>query len=123
MSGDQEKAQQKSVVISFRLPVSVYEPFRDPVNKTCGGNRSKFFRSLFVEKKVKFVASNSQSASEDYKKYLHLVNKTSNNLNQLAKLLNGAEKSGKITPAQYLAGLNNLNSIRLLLNSKLGKGD
>jgi len=76
-----------------------------------------------VEKKVKFVAAGNQSTGDDYKKYLHLVNKTSNNLNQLAKLLNGAEKSGKITPAQYLAGLNNLNSIRLLLNSKLGKGD
>ncbi|WP_062059562.1 hypothetical protein [Cellvibrio sp. OA-2007] len=123
MSGNQEKLREKSVVISFRLPVSVYEPFREPVNQTCGGNRSKFFRALFVDKKVKFVANGNQSAGEDYKKYLHLVNKASNNLNQLAKLLNGAEKSGKITSAQYLAGLNNLNSIRLLLNSKLGKED
>ncbi len=114
--------KEKSVVISFRLPESIYEPFKKPVESS-GGNRSKFFRSLFIENKVKVVISDSKRNSDDLKKYLHLVNKTSNNINQLAKLLNGAEKSGLITSKQYLAGLNQLNTIRLLLNSKLSKGD
>lgn len=117
---ESQKLNSNSIVISFRLSKSEYLPFESSVERS-GGNRSKFFKKLFTENKSKIVFRESKTASEDYKQYLHLVNKMSNNLNQLARLLNGAEKSGRITDRQYLIGLNNLNSIRLLLNAKLGK--
>lgn len=113
-----KKSGEKSVIISFRVPESVYEPFKVPVEKS-GVGRSAFFRALFIENKGRVVLSEKQTATEDYSKYLRLVSKVSNNINQIAKTLNRAEKSGKITERQYLTGLNNLNSIMLLLSAKL----
>lgn len=110
---------EKSVVISFRIPESAYEPYKEAIQKS-GLPRSEFFRRLFDENINKVVISEKKIHTEDYNKYLHYVGKASNNLNQLAKLLNTAEKSGRVTKTQYLKGLNTLNSIRLLLLSKLG---
>lgn len=112
--------KEASIVISFRLSESAYEPYREAVEKS-GLGRSAFFRQLFVENKSKIVLAEKKIHTEDYNKYLHLVNKISNNINQLARLLNGAEKAGKVTHQQYATGLNTLNSIRLMLLSKLGK--
>jgi hypothetical protein len=111
--------KETSVVISFRLRESAYEPYRLPVAKS-GKSRSEFFRDLFSNTESKIVISEKKVNTEDYNQYLHLVSKISNNLNQLARLLNGAEKAGKVTHQQYATGLNNLNSIRLLLIAKLG---
>jgi hypothetical protein len=113
-------AKEKSIVISFRLSESAYEPYREAVEKS-GLGRSAFFRQLFVDNKSKVVLSEKKIHTDDYNKYLHLVNKISNNINQLARLLNGAEKAGKVTHQQYATGLNTLNSIRLMLLSKLGR--
>ncbi|WP_150573838.1 plasmid mobilization protein [Pseudomonas fluorescens] len=111
---------EKSVVISFRVPVSEYEPYREAVEQSALG-RSGFFRQLFLENKSKVVISQKKTKTEDYTKYLHYVSKISNNINQLARLLNGGQKSGLITSKQYLNGLNTLNSIRLMLQAKFDK--
>lgn len=113
-------AKEKSIVISFRLSETAYEPYKLPV-ETSGLSRSEFFRKLFNDTESKVVITEKKVNTEDYNEYLHLVNKISNNINQLARLLNGAEKAGKATPQQYATGLNTLNSIRLLLLAKLGK--
>lgn len=115
------KPREESVVISFRLPLSEYEPYREPVEKS-GLGRSEFFRQLFRDNNSKVVISEKKHNTQDYKQYLHLVGKISNNINQLARLLNGAEKANKVTPQQYLNGLNMLQSISQLLKSKLGSG-
>lgn len=111
--------KSESIVISFRLSLEEFEPYKEPLHNS-GLGRSEFFRQLFRDNKSKVVISEKKVATKDYNQYLHLVNKISNNINQLARLLNGAEKAGKATRQQYLTGLNNLNSIRLLLQSKLG---
>lgn len=113
------KTREESVVISFRLPISEYEPYREPVEKS-GLGKSEFFRQLFRENNSRIVISEKKHSTQDYKQYLHLVGKISNNINQLARLLNGAEKSNKITRQHYLNGLNMLQSISQLLKSKLG---
>lgn len=118
----EKKPREESVVISFRIPVSAYEPYRESVLKS-GKGRSAFFRDLFFGNKDKVVITEKKVSTEDYNRYLHFVSKISNNINQLARLLNGAEKAGLATAKQYMTGLNNLNSIRLLLQSKLGKKD
>lgn len=119
-SSEPPKAKEKSIVISFRLSEAAYEPYRLPVEKS-GLGRSAFFRKLFSDTESKVVISEKKIHTEDYNQYLHLVSKVSNNINQLARLLNGAEKAGKVTALQYSKGLNTLNSIRLLLLAKLGK--
>lgn len=119
---DQAASSDKSIVISFRLSEAAYEPYREAVEKS-GIGRSAFFRKLFLDNESKVVISEKKVHTEDYNKYLHLVNKISNNINQLARLLNGAEKAGKVTHQQYATGLNTLSGIRLLLLSKLGKKD
>lgn len=106
-------------MISFRLAQPEYEPFRVPVQQS-NLSRSEFFRQLFVDSKAKVVINQKRERTEDYTKYLHLVNKISNNLNQLAKLLNTAEKAGRVSSQQYSKGLNDINAIRQLLNNKLG---
>lgn len=113
-------AKEESIVISFRLSKTAYEPYKLPVERS-GLGRSAFFRKLFSDTESKVVIAEKKVNTEDYNEYLHLVNKISNNINQLARLLNGAEKAGKATPQQYATGLNTLNSIRLLLLAKLGK--
>ena len=113
-------AKEKSIVISFRLSETAYEPYKLPV-ETSGLSRSEFFRKLFNDTESKVVITEKKVNTEDYNEYLRIVNKISNNINQLARLLNGAEKAGKATPQQYATGLNTLNSIRLLLLAKLGK--
>ena len=113
------KPREESIVISFRLPISEYEPYKDSVEKS-GLGRSEFFRRFFIDNKSKIVLSEKKQNTQDYKQYLHLVGKISNNINQLARLLNSAEKAKKVTSQQYLNGLNLLQSISQLLKSKLG---
>jgi len=121
-ANEKAASSDKSIVISFRLSEAAYEPYREAVEKS-GIGRSAFFRKLFLDNESKVVISEKKVHTEDYNKYLHLVNKISNNINQLARLLNGAEKAGKVTHQQYATGLNTLSGIRLLLLSKLGKKD
>jgi hypothetical protein len=50
---------------------------------------------------------------------LFFVNKASNNLNQIAKRLNGAEKVGLIDSKSYYEALNHLISIDQMLKGAL----
>lgn len=115
-----KKPREKSIVISFRLSESEFEPYKIPLEKS-GLNRSQFFRDLWFQNKSRVIISEKKTSTKDYTRYLHFVSKISNNLNQLARSLNRAERRGVFNQTLYMAGLNNLNSIRLLLASKLGE--
>lgn len=111
---------KKGIVISFRVSESDFEPYADPISKS-GMTRSAFFYKLFIESKDRIVIAEKKTATKDYSSYLFIVNKVSNNINQLARSFNSAEKAGLITGVSYLKGLNTLNSIMLILKGKLGR--
>ncbi|MBI6621531.1 plasmid mobilization relaxosome protein MobC [Pseudomonas corrugata] len=111
--------EKRTIVISFRATESDMAPYAEPMLKS-GKSRSEFFHELFIKLKDKIVISERKVKTEDYSKYLFLVNKMSNNLNQIAKVLNSANKADKLSQRQLLNALNDLNSIRLILNGKLG---
>ncbi len=112
------KSPKRSVVVSFRVSEEDLAPYADAIEKS-GYSRSVFFHKLFIERSDKIVLSEKKAHSVDYNKYLFLVNKISNNINQLARLLNGAEASKRITRQHYLNGLNTLNTIMSVLVGKL----
>lgn len=115
-----DDADKRSIVISFRVTEADMAPYAEAM-KASGKSRSLFFYQLFIEQKGRIVVTQKKEHTEDYSRYLFLVNKMSNNLNQIARLLNGLSKGKLLTVKQLMGALNNLNSIRLLLNSRLGR--
>lgn len=115
-----ESANKRSVVISFRVTEADMEPYNDAI-KSSGKSRSVFFYQLFIEQKSRIVIAERPKRTEDFAKYLFFVNKMSNNLNQLARLMNGLYKSGRLSETRIASALNQLNSIRLILNNRLNR--
>lgn len=83
--------------ISFRLTDSEYEPFKVIMDEL-GLKKSEFFRLLITENLDPDKHSKKNDA--DYARLLFLFNKTSNNVNQIAKKLNTLFKSGDIREAE-----------------------
>ena len=79
------------------------------VVKESGLTRSLFFRDCILNNKTQIIAKKKPSA--DFKTILFIMNKTSNNINQIAKKLNTAEKSNLINNAIYINALNQLISV------------
>lgn len=79
--------------VSFRLTDSEYEPFKAIMDEL-GLKKSDFFRLLITDKLD--PEKHSKKNETDYTRLLFLFNKTSNNVNQIAKRLNTLFKSGDI---------------------------
>lgn len=102
--------------ISFRLTDSEYEPFRVIMDEL-GLKKSDFFR-LLVTDNLDPEKHNKKNKS-DYGRLLFLFNKTSNNLNQVAKKLNTLFKSGEIKESDLKKWFFVLNKISKNLSEGL----
>jgi hypothetical protein len=111
-----DKASNKDVVITFRLSEDEFAPF-DALLKRSTLKRSAFFRQTFLSADKQVTLK--EKFHPDYTKLLFFVNKASNNLNQIAKRLNGAEKVGLIDSKSYYEALNHLISIDQMLKGAL----
>ena len=113
------KAAPKDVVITFRLSQEEFAPF-EVMLKRSTLKRSAFFRETFLSSDKQFTMK--EKTHPDYARLLFFVSKASNNINQIAKKLNGAEKAGVIESKVYHQALNHLINIDQLLKGTLDAG-
>lgn len=109
----------KDVVISFRLSQEEFAPFAALLAQS-SMKRSEFFRQTFLGSDKQISLKVRQHP--DYTKLLFLISKTSNNLNQIAKKLNGADKAGLVDSRHYQQAMNHLISIDQALKGLLDVG-
>lgn len=109
-------AIERKNVISIRLTDEEYQPFKELLEHTDIG-KSEFFRALILNRISELPVK--PKSTTDYKRCLFLMNKTSNNLNQIAHRLNLDHNKGIISSSLYERALNTLINIRDLLQGAL----
>lgn len=103
------KKPKKDCVVSFRMTEDQYA-LHEQIIKDSDIKPSQYFRELMLNKKPIFKA-----ATKDHERMLFLMNKASNNLNQLAHQVNTAHRRGIISEKIYIQWLNNLACVRDLM--------
>ena len=94
--------------VTLRLTYAEYEPFKQAM-EALGQSKSEFFRLQLTAKLNPEI--HNKKRDRQYIELIRLFNKTSNNMNQIAKQFNTLAKSGTITEHQALLCLNALNRI------------
>lgn len=107
-------AVNKMHVISLRLSEQEYQPLAELIEDT-GISKTKLFRTILLNKAKNIQINPKNDFSPDYKRWLFYMNKNSNNINQIAKRLNADHKSGKVDNKIYTLCLNNLITIKNIL--------
>ncbi|UCQ29630.1 relaxosome protein (plasmid) [Edwardsiella tarda] len=102
-------AVQRKNVISIRLTDEEYQPFKELLETTEFG-KSEFFRALILNRIHQIPAK--PKVTQDYKRCLSYLHKTSNNMNQIARRLNTDNAKGIISDTLYKKLLNSLIGIR-----------
>lgn len=109
-------AVDRKHVISVRLTEEEYEPFKKILEST-EISKSQFFRLVLLDRLSDLPSK--PKVTTDYKKCLFYFNKTSNNINQIARRINIDAKEGGVTDATYRRFMNTLISISNLLSGAL----
>ena len=94
-----KKDKEQTVTFDFRLPSSVANWWNKKIEKSGLGNKSAFFRAAVQDNKTEVIAKPAASAGQ--KRAIFLLQKASNNLNQLAHLANSQRLSGKLNEATF----------------------
>ncbi|CQQ96259.1 Uncharacterised protein [Yersinia enterocolitica] len=95
----ESKIERKNMV-SFRLTDKEYAPFKEII-ETMNVSKSEFFRMMILGQ-VDAIPQLETRKPPEYDRILFLVNKTSNNVNQIAKQINIAFKENTITEKQLV---------------------
>ncbi|MBI0006983.1 plasmid mobilization relaxosome protein MobC [Gilliamella sp. W8126] len=107
---------KKSKVISFRLTEEQYKPYEALLEKS-SKSPSEFFRELFLSKEKNISVIFNESKPIDYFHLLREINKAGNNLNQIARHFNSANKANIITDDLFKKGINLLININTMLKN------
>jgi len=118
--GDEGLTDENSKVVSFRLHNDVHAAYVAKVKKL-GMTRSEFMRDYVLENKTQAIAR--PIASLEKKRMLFLVNKISNNINQMAHRANSEAQAGVIKESTYLDMLDELSRMNAFLNKVVGNVD
>lgn len=111
------KKRTKDRVVSFRFTEEQYAPHEEIMKRT-GVKASVYFRELLLTKNPVF-----KEASAADERLVFIFNKSSNNLNQVAKRVHQAHHRGIISQALFIKLCNMLNSIRDLLLAGVDRAD
>lgn len=106
---DEEK---KSRTISFRVTDDVYAEFEHQCS-TSNISKSELFRDYITKNKLQVIAR--PGMSRDAKRAVFLVQKASNNINQLAHRANAEHRAGVLSEQTFLAISNQLGQIATML--------
>ncbi|WP_083637938.1 plasmid mobilization protein [Caballeronia sordidicola] len=106
--------------IAFRLPLADRDAFLAKVHES-GLTQAEFFRQCVLTNRTKVIARAAPSV--DRNRTVFVVNKAGNNLNQIAHVLNAARLDQSASETTYLAALDTLESIELLLRAHLKNVD
>ena len=99
MAKPKKADKEETVTFSFRLPISVANWWNEKIAKSGLGNKSAFFRDAVQQNKTEVIAK--PAATADQKRAVFLLQKASNNLNQLAHLANSQRLAGKLNEATF----------------------
>jgi hypothetical protein len=102
--------------VGFRLAEAEYGAYLEKVASS-GLSASQFFRECVLTNRTTIVAR--APASTDRKRALFVLNKASNNLNQIAHVLNAARLDKSATDQTYESALDALEQIELYLKAHL----
>lgn len=86
-----------------------------------GLNTSQLFRECLLTNRTQITAR--APASNDRRRVLFLMNKSSNNLNQLAHAVNSERVLNRVSEATFLSVLDSLQAVELLLKAHLSRVD
>ena len=103
-----KSGKHKDAVVAFRLAQDEFAPFEELLLRS-SMNKSEFFRSIFLSNDKQVTLKERRPV--DYQRLLYVANKAGNNLNQIAKQLNVAHKTGSINELDYRHAINQLVSI------------
>jgi hypothetical protein len=106
--------------ISTRLTEAERQAFVEKV-RASGLSQSEFLRQCVLTNRTQIVARPPVSA--DYKRIVFVINKTGNNLNQLAHVANHANAAGQLRDDLFVALLDELELITQLLKAHLHRVD
>ena len=101
---------ERKHVISLRLTDEEYQSFTQYLT-SLEVSRSEFFRMLILNR-LDDIPALKPKRPTDYRELLRLFNKSSNNINQIAKKINTEYRNGFISESTYLRYLNVLVNIR-----------
>ena len=101
-------SNNKSVVVTLRLSENEIKPL-DSAREKLGITRSEFFRMILLNNFDPKV--HDKSTKEDLNKALFYFNKTSNNINQIAKSLNTMLLKEEINKEEYFRNVRKLELI------------
>ncbi|EOO5675794.1 DUF6290 family protein [Escherichia coli] len=101
---------ERKHVISLRLTDEEYQSFHQYLT-SLDVSRSEFFRMLILNR-LDDIPALKPKRPTDYRELLRLFNKSSNNINQIAKKINTEYRNGFILESTYLRYLNVLVNIR-----------
>jgi hypothetical protein len=102
--------------INVRLSDAEFDVYK--LKMTAAGlNTSQFFRECLLTNRTQIIAR--KPASADRKRALYVMNKASNNLNQLAHAVNTERMLERVSEETFLCALDSLQSIELLLKAYL----
>lgn len=109
-------AVDRKHVVSVRLTEEEYAPFLE-IMSSLEISKSEFFRLVILNRISELPTK--PKITKDFRKCLFYFNKTSNNINQIAKRINVDSKSGSVSEDTYKRYLNTLISINSLLAGAL----
>lgn len=109
-----------SVIVQTRLKTDDYEAFLWKINKA-QMSESAYLRDCVIKNKTKIVVQTDVLANQ--KKMLFLLNKLSNNVNQLAYRANADHARGKLGQGQYESIVYDLNKITQWAKGVIGSAD
>ena len=114
MAKPKKADKEETVTFSFRLPISVANWWNEKIAKSGLGNKSAFFRDAVQQNKTEVIAK--PAAMADQKRAIFLLQKASNNLNQLAHRANWQHQAGKLSEESFnliLGQLQQLNQFMI----------
>lgn len=106
--------------VSVRLTEEQWRVFSDKVQRS-GLSASEFLRDCILTNRTQIVAR--PPASVERKRIMFVVNKSGNNLNQLAHVANSQRVAGKLSEAVFVAFVDELQLITQLLKAHLHRVD
>ncbi|MCP1121301.1 plasmid mobilization protein [Robbsia andropogonis] len=125
-SAEPTRRGRKKLAVSLGKPISTrlnheqWRTFSEKV-KHSGMSSSEFLRDCILTNRTEVVARPPVTAER--RRIMYVINKTGNNLNQLAHVANTARLSGKLSETTFAAVADELEMITQLLKAHLYRVD
>ncbi len=103
--------------IQLKLTPSEFKPYKALLDSS-GLKRAALFKKIVLNRVVE-ISETKESPEKE--RVIFLANKTSNNINQIAKNINQAYRGGVVSEHLYRQTLNNLIALEKLFSGALNK--